>query len=290
MRLPTMYTFIMLGIGAACAAAGCASDSDSNPGNGDFSRVREELKLSGEDCKVDFYIPNGGRDGPLVVIAHGFSRSRENFSGWGARLAKAGYLVAIPDLPSYADHKENADAIDDLVKLLLRQRPRDGLPAAGGDRVALIGHSAGGLATLMAAADNPSVAMWVGLDPVDSGDVGARAAGQRSFPAVVLLAEPSRCNQRENIRDLEKNLRGPFLVARVHGAGHCDPENPTDKWCTVPCGGGYSKRRHDVFARYTLDALDAALRDDSRAKKRLSEAAGDRNLEKARGPMLDRAR
>jgi ABC-type sugar transport system ATPase subunit len=285
-RVPAVHRLVLA---AVLAAAGCASDSDSADRDGRFTRVREELKLSGESCNVDFYLPETARQAPLVIVAHGFSRSRKNFEGWGQRLAQAGYLVAVPDLPSYTDHKENADAINDLLKLMQRQPPRK-VTRPAGDRVALVGHSAGGLASLLAAADNPSVAIWVGLDPVDSGDIGAKAAARRPFPAVVLLAEPSRCNQRENVKDLEKNLRGPFLITRVDGAGHCDPENPSDKWCTVPCGGGYSERRHDIFARYTVLALDAALRDDGRAKARLADARRDRNLKDTRGPMLAEGR
>jgi acetyl esterase/lipase len=158
------------------------------------------------------------------------------------------------------------------------------------EKIAVVGHSAGGLATLLAASKNRRIVLWVGLDPVDSGDIGAKAADDRIFTSLVLLAEPSRCNQRENISGLKDHLRGPWLIAKVDGAGHCDPEEPTDKWCTFTCGGGYSDRRHSIFVRHTLDALDAVLRNDPAATERLNNLKKDKNLKEIRGPGIPAAR
>jgi dienelactone hydrolase len=293
MSRPLLFLTLLL---TTALLSGCASGNEDDADDrqlsgGRFSKLSEKLKLAGESVEVDFFLPKTSRPAPLVVVAHGFSRSRKNFEGWGERLAKAGYFAAIPDLPASTDHKQNGHAIEELIQLLAT-RPPQKLRSAQieADRVAVVGHSAGGLATLLAASDNRRIVLWVGLDPVDSGDIGASAADDRTFAALVLLAEDSRCNQRENISGLQKRLRGPWLIAKVDGAGHCDPENPTSKGCTIPCGGGYSERRHNIFARYTLDALDAVLRDDPAATARLSNLKKDKNLKEIRGSGFSAAR
>jgi dienelactone hydrolase len=273
--------------------ASCSSDNGREQDDRElsatrFSKLSEKLKLAGEKVEVDFFLPKTSRPAPLVVVAHGFSRSRKNFEGWGERLARAGYFAAIPDLPASTDHKQNGHAIEELIQLLATKPPEKlRSTQIETDRIAVIGHSAGGLATLLAASDNRHIVLWVGLDPVDSGDIGAKAADDRTFTSLVLLAESSRCNQRENISGLKDHLRGPWLIAKVDGAGHCDPENPTDKWCTITCGGGYSERRHNIFVRHTLDAL---LKGDPAATDRLNNLKKDKNLKEIRGPGLPAAR
>jgi len=290
---------LFLALSFIALPAGCSSDNGHDDHDerdlaaARFSRLSEKLKLAGDNVEVDFFLPKTARPAPLVVVAHGFARSRKNFEGWGERLARAGYFAAIPDLPSHTDHRQNGHAIDELIQLLATNPPQKfrstQISQIETDRVAVIGHSAGGLATLLAASKNRRIVLWVGLDPVDSGDIGAKAAGERTFTSLVLLAEPSRCNQRQNIAGLEHHLRGPWLIAKVDGAHHCDPEDPTDKWCTFTCGGSYSDGRHNVFLRHTFDALGAILRDDPAAADRLNNLKKDKNLKEIRGPGLPAA-
>src|SRR5688572_6021721 len=148
---------LFLGLSLVTLLAGCASDNgqdgddDGDRAAARFSRRSEKLKLAGERVEVDFFLPKTSRPAPLVVVAHGFSRSRKNFEGWGERLARAGYFAAIPDLPASTDHKQNGHAIEELIQLLAT-RPPEKIRSAQIeiDRVAVIGHSAGGLATLLA--------------------------------------------------------------------------------------------------------------------------------------------
>src|SRR5260370_849449 len=75
----------------------CHPDTDHDEQkNHDLSSARffkqsQNLKLAGEKVEVDFFLPKTSHPAPLVVVAHGFSRSRKNFEGWGQRLARAGY-------------------------------------------------------------------------------------------------------------------------------------------------------------------------------------------------------
>jgi dienelactone hydrolase len=113
------------------------------------------VRLTGKEVAVDFYLPQGLKQAPVVVVAHGFSRSRMNMAGWGGLLASNGIIVAIPDLPAWSDHERNSQAIRELLdritsKTLVIE------PAPNGN-AALMGFSMGGLCTLLAAATNDQV-------------------------------------------------------------------------------------------------------------------------------------
>ncbi|MFN7987930.1 MAG: hypothetical protein U0529_10685 [Thermoanaerobaculia bacterium] len=121
-----------------------------------------------------------------------------------------------------------------------------------------MGFSAGGLATLLSAADDPGVSAWVGLDPVDRKGLGAKAAARVTSPTLVLTAEPSGCNASGNARDIVAALpRGEHV--RVAGAVHVDAEWPTSWLAEASCGRSDGARRRE-FVRLATAALHAALR------------------------------
>jgi len=204
---------------------------------------------------VDLYWPDKPATSSLVIVAHGFFRRRHNMSAWGQYLAKEGFVAAVPDLPARADHTRNGRFISALRTYLCdgeswRQRidPR---------RVGLMGFSAGGLACLLAAADNPGVAIWVGLDPVDSNRLGVQAALRVNCHAFVLMAEPSACNAHGNARNIVAALPNCEHY-RVAKAVHVDAEWPTDWMAEVICGRSENERRSE-FHRLASAALREAL-------------------------------
>ena len=206
-------------------------------------------------ANVDIYWPDTAALAPLVIVAHGFFRHRYNMSGWGRHLAKEGFVAAVPDLPAWSDQVRNGRFITELRAYLCadeswRQR-------VDPSRVGLMGFSAGGLATFLSAAGNPSPAIWVGLDPVDHGGAGAEAAPRIKCRAVVLTAEPSACNAHGNARDLIAALPHCEHI-RVAGAVHVDAEWPTDWMAEAVCGRSTDERRSE-FRRRASAALREAL-------------------------------
>ncbi len=186
---------------------------------------------------VTLYEPSGGGD-RLVVLAHGFARSAANMAGWADHAASHGVIVATPELCHASmwdtDHVENGH---DLVELA---------SALGATEVVYAGHSAGGLAALLAADEDDSAVAWVGLDPVDSDGLGA--AISLSIPASALIGEPSDCNDSANGAGLDADIE---LIA---GADHCDFESPTDWMCTTFCadaGGDV----HDTILELSTAAM-----------------------------------
>jgi pimeloyl-ACP methyl ester carboxylesterase len=194
-----------------------------------------DLWLGGRETTVDVFMPAApARD--AVVLAHGFARD--------------GLLVVAPDLPFFWHSGDNAQALRDLVAMLVA-----GKIAPPVSRVVLVGFSAGGLAALLAA-DAPGVAGYVGLDPFDrASGLGRDAAKKLHRPAYLIRAPGSRCNAFAIAEPWKVAL--PQLIADrvVPDATHCDFESPTDWVCRAACGGSDDARRKAI-----ADALDGAVR------------------------------
>lgn len=201
---------------------------------------------------VDVYAPGSRAPAPLVVVAHGFWRDRSNMAGWGRHLAAQGMVAAVPDLPAWSDHARNGRAINELIASLVAHAA-DGPPIDAG-RIAVMGFSAGGLATLLAAADNSRIRLWVGLDPVDRKGAGAAAAPRLEARAVIITAEPSSCNAHGNATGIARAIGDRATVIAVPGATHADAEWPTDWKARLVCGGT-SPERLALFVKHATDAL-----------------------------------
>lgn len=236
------------------------------------SKRTEEITLTGQTVAVDFYLSSRSGPAPVVVIAHGFSRNRKTMAGWGGMLAKEGFLAVVPDLPAWADHARNGRALAELLAKLQPGRVSPQQRALG--RAALVGYSAGGFATLLAAAGRTNVACWVGLDPVAIGPSGIRAAESLAIPCFVLRAEPAPWNANGIARQTFAALPGPAFTLAVKNASHVDAENPTSRAAEWACGKCDPARR-DVFGRYLLASLRVGLLSDKAALLQLCAATND---------------
>lgn len=243
---------------------------------------RTELVPCGEVAvKVDFYWPEvqaGVDKMPMVVVAHGFTRSKRYMAGWGADLAARGMAAAVLTQPFLARHEANARAIRELIKLG-RAGKWPGVQQGGGE-VALVGYSMGGLTTLLAAAglDEP-IAAWVGLDPVDFEGRGQRVAGRVQATGLALLAEPAPFNREGNALAMLRPYGGPLQVLKVTGASHMDAEYPTDRLGQWACGW-VKPERQAQFRRLALDFLKATLRSEGEVEAKLEAGVERVTLER----------
>jgi len=118
-----------------------------------------------------------------------------------------------------------------------------------------LGFSAGGLSSLLAAADATDLAIWVGLDPVDQDGLGAQAAVGLKPRALVLTSEPSACNGNENALGIVAALPEPahYIIA---GAVHTDAEWPTSWLAELVCGRSTEESRAEFRWRATKALKD----------------------------------
>jgi dienelactone hydrolase len=240
-------------VGAAAvmvAMAAGAAPAAPPPGQ---TQVHE---FDGQRITLDVYPATGPMRG-AAILSHGFTRSRGTLTGHAQALADAGVLAVTPDLPCTFDFRCNAKALAALVGSLLA----GGSFGAPVQRVMLVGFSAGGLSSLLAA-DTPGVVGLVALDPFDramSGEtehLGLAAASRLRTEALLLRAPPSRCNAQAVAAPWGIALSALWRDDLIAGASHCDFEPPTDWMCRLACGDTDPARQQQV--RQGL--LDAAAR------------------------------
>jgi len=179
-------------------------------------------------CEYDYTLYRGvdGEARADVVLAHGFLRDRDRMAGLAQALADAGLTTLTLDLcamrPWNGAHRENAVEMRRVAAQLGVARP------------IYAGFSAGGLAALLAAAEDPAVAGVMVLDLVDQAGMGRAAAEGLGVPVVGLFGDASACNADLNgVEVIEAIPRGE--VIRIEGATHCDFESPTDGLCRLVC-------------------------------------------------------
>ena len=174
------------------------------------------------------FTPDGGGEGPRVILAHGFARAPANVEGWAEQMASHGLEVVTPALCHASiwdsDHDANGE---DLVALN---------QALGGGDVIYAGHSAGGLAAVLAASQDSDAVAVMGLDLTDADGLGEAAAKKLDVPAYGLLGEAGSCNSSGNGEAVYAKA-SEAIALRVTEADHCDFEDATDELCTWVCTG-----------------------------------------------------
>jgi dienelactone hydrolase len=221
-----------------------------------YTRETISVDIAGVAESVDVYRPDDGTAVGVAIVAHGFARSRVRHKHLGQALAQAGVIAIIPDLPNVVDLWGNGNAIVALAQQL--ENGGLGVPPTDGAHLVLIGTSAGGLATVLAAAKMPGLAGWIGLDPVDRTGSGSGAATRVTAPAVVILGGGSTCNLFGSGRNIASAL--PHLMRSIafKEASHCDFEDPTNNFCRVLCGRSSAQMQARIRAetvRTTLEML-----------------------------------
>jgi hypothetical protein len=179
------------------------------------------------------YSPDGVTDPEVVVLGHGFARGPGVMVGWADHFASWGLEVLLPTLCHYnvlagVDHEMNGQNMVELAGL------------HGATDPTYAGHSAGGLAALIASSMDPDSRGVLGLDTTDTEDAPGvpdfigQSYAPSAFPGYLLIGEPSTCNAENNGVPLFQ-LMGTFDILKLTGADHCDFESPTDFMCTFNC-------------------------------------------------------
>jgi pimeloyl-ACP methyl ester carboxylesterase len=186
-------------------------------------------------------------DAPTVILAHGFQGNRGSMVDWATHYASWGLVVVTPDLCHAtiidADHAQNGA---DLVALAAHLELAAPIYA---------GYSAGGLAAVLAAAQDPNALALVGLDMVDSDGLGAAVAASIGVPAHDVTAEPAMCNSTANGVPVFAAIPEAQTL-RIVEADHCDFQSPPDAFCGLCSAPNDAQDPADIAA--TIRGLTTA--------------------------------
>jgi dienelactone hydrolase len=216
----------------------------------------QAVKINGTSIEVDVYKPIGPLKG-AAILTHGFTRSRTTMGEHSRALAARGVLAITPDMPCTFDFRCNAAAIATLVNLLRNTDTFGG----SSPRIMLVGFSAGGLSSLLAA-ETPGVVGFVGLDSFDrvlsneTEHAGITASRRLTTEALILRAPASSCNAKAVAAPWGSEMKALWRDELIAGASHCDFEAPSDWKCRWACGDTDPARQLQI----RQGILDAAAR------------------------------
>jgi dienelactone hydrolase len=234
--------------------------------------------VSATGCVLDYRLylpPEGAASAPMpamVILGHGFLRSQDRMSGLAEAIAADGIPAATLDFcnmrPWDGRHQQNGLDMIALARHLGAANdagadgPEPGAARAQGERVVYAGFSAGALAALVAARNDPSALGVVTLDLVDAQGLGREAARGLDKPLIGLSGEPTNCNANDNARGVFAATRQASRVV-IPGASHCDFEAPTDALCELLCadpdqaGPERTARLREQIQDETLQAIQS---------------------------------
>ena len=230
---------------------------------GPHSVVVDRRGVSVTNCSnmtYDVYSPADLLDTPVVVLGHGFARGADKMTGWAEHLSSWGVEVLLPTLCHYnvfagVDHEMNGQNMIELAS------------HHGATEIVYAGHSAGGLAAIIAASQDNSAIGLLGLDVTDTEGslplspsipefLGQNYAGNVECPAFSMFGEASSCNADNNGIDLFQMMSNSRSI-KVIGADHCDFESPTNFICELNCQNN-SAEVSDEEIRSTIITLGTA--------------------------------
>jgi dienelactone hydrolase len=104
-----------------------------------------------------FLAPDGAEAAPGVIVAHGFSGSKQLMLGYGYTLSRAGYAVMLLDFAGHGANEQAMDTAGDALQdsLDVAYQALTGMPQVDGARIALLGHSMGSGAVMRAGIERP---------------------------------------------------------------------------------------------------------------------------------------
>lgn len=236
--------------------AGCASVPATAP---DVAATRIEVPTAFGDAAAHRYAPAAGSARGTLVFVHGFLRGPARHQALALRLAREGFVVLLPDLPSpLSDGARQRDAAL-VLALLQAQAAEDGTTRQTHSPIFLGGFSRGsGIAADVAgqldARVRSRLAGLLLIDPVTP--AGALAPlRDRGVPVALLAAPPSPCNARGMSFAAIRTALKPVADLTVAEASHCDPESPSDVFCALLCGAPDPLRQaqfEDAMVRFIL--------------------------------------
>ena len=210
------------------------------------------------NMNYSIFSPVGISSPPIVVLGHGFGRGSDTMTGWAEHLSSWGVEVLLPTLCHYnvffgVDHEMNGQNMVEIAN------------HHGADEVTYAGHSAGGLAAIIAASFDSQAQGVLGLDTTDTQDIpgvpdfiGMNYASSVTSKAFSIRGEPSSCNSENNGLTLFR-MMSDYKAIKVTSADHCDFERPTDFMCEMNCESSSSEFTDDVINKAILTLGTAAI-------------------------------
>lgn len=187
------------------------------------------------------YAPVSGRDLPVIGFAHGWLQPIRRYTETMRYLASWGFVVVAPatergPIPSAAGL--GAD-LSRSLRAVANSSLAGGVLTVSDKKFGVVGHSVGGGAAVLAAANDAGIKAVVAVTPSAS-KVALRAAGNVLAPGLILVGKYDAMSDQAGER-LARSWAGPVQLREVKGAKHFGLSEGSH-WTTALVGDGKDKR------------------------------------------------
>ena len=195
------------------------------------------------------YYPVNHESEVVVLLVHGFSRDRGVMAGFAEHFASWGIKTITMDL-LHSSLMDNNPILDALDINILADQIGQGLP------IVYVGHSSGGMRSVLAASQNSNAIAVLGLDLVDALYPGMvnqyyalSAVSNMMIPVWGMFGESSACNANSNgVNVFQDAVQGNAVI--ITEADHCDFELPTNFFCSLLC-----EQENYIFSEDDIDGV-----------------------------------
>lgn len=243
--------------------------SGGGPGRQIQTEVYYPADLAGEDVSLST------GEFPVIVFGHGFAMSWDAYEDIWSEIVPEGFILAFPRTegglipgPSHADFGL------DLSLVVTKMQSEGTLPASlflnhVSEKSAIMGHSMGGGATILAAQNNAIITTVIGLAPAETTPSAIAAASNVTVPTLVFSADedmvtPAIDHHTPMYNGLATSCK---YFVNILGGGHCyyANSNVNCDFGELSSGGNITITRDEqqtIMFRYVLPWLNLYLYDD----------------------------
>ncbi len=204
---------------------------------------------------------------PVISFGHGFVIPAEAYSWLWEALVPQGYIVIFPKtegqlLPA-PDHAAFGEDIAFCARQIVQSSSQPASPVYGKvlPRIALMGHSMGGGATYLGAANTTDIATTITFAAAETNPSSIGAAQNVSLPSLVIASgedcvTPANANQLPIFNNLPTQAKA---LITINGASHCNYTDGSAGACylgeTFSCFGFGPFISRAAQHQHTLDVL-----------------------------------
>ena len=171
------------------------------------------------------YAPFGGGPFPAVLLSHMGGADKESWGIVPTRLQAAGYVVLTYDFRGHGQSEGRLDPPSAAVDLNTALAYARSLRFVDGERVALVGASMGGMASVIVGADDPGVRAIAAISssPEAAGQYPGQVVGQLSpRPFMAIGCDEDPLTLPERVRQLYEAAAPPKQLAILECAAHAN--------------------------------------------------------------------
>jgi dienelactone hydrolase len=190
-------------------------------GPGPHQVMRGDLALAGLPGVV--FTPRSGRNLPAIAFGHGWLQPPLRYRGLLRHLASWGIVAAAPATQQgpLGSHRLHAGDLGTSLDVCLNVRLGDGDISIDRARLGVAGHSTGGGAAILAAADNDRFKAVAAFAPAETRPSAADAASHCDAPGLLLAGgEDLIAPATGHAEIIAQAWRGPVTLRTLPKASH----------------------------------------------------------------------